>query len=146
MSNKLKPLVQSRREDSIVVFQEQCLCNDNPRLRQKIARFLCFSCYSYSWEVEQDFLVKMSDFVFITIKRASVTFFPVSPLIRTLVNTDAINQVPLYCFCLGCGLKCLSYPLASFVWYTIKYKFISIYIHHRGFNVDLQSVTKSNKT
>ena len=66
-------------------------------------------------EVEQDFLVKMSDFVFITIKRAFVTFFPVSPLIRTPVNTDAINQVPLYCFCLGCGLKCLSYPLASFV-------------------------------
>ena len=33
MSSKLKPLVKSRGEDSIVVFQEQYLCYDNPRLR-----------------------------------------------------------------------------------------------------------------
>ena len=49
--------------------------------------------------------MKMSDFVFMSIKRASVTFFPVSPLIRTPVNTDAINRVPLYCLYPGCSLK-----------------------------------------
>ena len=59
--------------------------------------------------------MKMSHFVFMSIKRASVAFFPVSQLIRTPVNTDAINRVPVYCLYLGCGLKCLSYPLASFV-------------------------------
>ena len=31
LSRKLKPLVQSRGADSIVVFKEQCLGNDNPR-------------------------------------------------------------------------------------------------------------------
>lgn len=47
------------------------------------------------------FVVKMSDFVFTLIKLASVAFFPASPIIRTPVNTNVINWVPLHCLCLG---------------------------------------------
>ena len=68
----------------------------------KRSKGLYFSLVTATAEkLNKIFVVKMSDFVFTLIKLASVTFFRASPLIRTPVNTDTINRVPLYCRCLG---------------------------------------------
>ena len=110
-------------------------CNDNSDRKVFSLSFTVI----YSWEIKR--LHTDKTYVY-------YVFYLRVRLYKHQVNTDSISWAPLYCLYLEwiVPLWRFSYPLASFVWYTIKYqKFISTYLS-RGFNVDLQSAAKSSKS
>ena len=83
-----------------MTFQSRSVLSKTTIKDHKVSIFLLLQLYTDE-KLNKIFVVKMSDFAFTLIKLASVTFFSASPLIRTPVNTDTINRVPLYCLCLG---------------------------------------------
>ena len=83
-----------------MTFQSRSVLSKTTIKDHEVSIFLLLQLYTDE-KLNKIFVVKMSDFVFTLINLASVTFFPASPLIRTPVNTDTINRVPLYCLCLG---------------------------------------------
>ena len=83
-----------------MTFQSRSVLSKTTIKDHEVSIFLLLQLYTDE-KLNKIFVVKMSDFAFTLIKLASVTFFSASPLIRTPVNTDTINRVPLYCLCLG---------------------------------------------
>ena len=83
-----------------MTFQSRSVLSKTTIKDHEVSIFLLLQLYTDE-KLNKIFVVKMSDFAFTLIKLASVTFFSASPLIRTPVNKDTINRVPLYCLCLG---------------------------------------------